>query len=90
MKKITKKKKQFENLNDLPNRLREFRGSETQKAIGSVIGVTADAISKAERGNTSAIGIRKWLKLAEYFEVGFEELLGYKKNIVITLDAIVE
>ena len=62
---------------ELTNKLRSLRAARgiTQEALGAAMGVTAQAVSKWERGTTTP-DISLLPELAIYFGVSLDELFG--------------
>ena len=59
-------------------RIRQNKGV-TQEQLGDIIGVTGQAISKWENGSALP-DIQVLPKLADYFGISIDELMGYKLN----------
>lgn len=62
-------------------RIREERTSKniSQTELGKIVNTTQDTISLWEKGK-SAPNIEDIIKLAEYFELTIEEMIGIEKN----------
>ncbi len=59
-------------------RLRQNKGA-TQEQLGEVLGISSQAVSKWENGSTLP-DIMILPKIADYFGISIDELMGYKLN----------
>lgn len=66
-----------ESENEFPNRLRKMRKRKkvNQKALGECCGVSKNTVARWERGERKP-GMRSLIKIADFFEVSTDYLLG--------------
>jgi orotate phosphoribosyltransferase len=69
-------------------RIRQNKGM-TQEQVGEVIGVSGQAVSKWENGSALP-DIQILPKLAEYFGISIDELMGYKLNALTRKEQFVK